>query len=74
MLEVAGQWSHPLYRTLKAARADGWHPRRADEVGGEEITMKGHTLVRNATRVQATKQKRFVYKTTLSKVYGLTRP
>ena len=54
------------YMTLKAARADGWHERKDDEVGGEEITLKGHTLVRN------TKLLRYVYKTTLNKTYGMS--
>lgn len=65
-LKAAGLWDHPQYKTLTAARADGWHQRKEDEVGGDEITIKGHTLVRNATLL------RYVYKTTLSKVYGLT--
>jgi hypothetical protein len=65
-LKAAGLWTHPLYKTLTDARADGWHKPKQDEYGGEEITLKGHTLVRN------TKMRRYVYKTTLSKVYGLT--
>jgi hypothetical protein len=69
-LKAAGLWHHPLYKTLKAARADGWHkPRntnREEECGGEEMTLKGHTLVRN------TKIRRYHYKTTLRDVYGFT--
>jgi hypothetical protein len=65
-LKAAGLWTHPQYKTLKAACADGWHPRREGEVGGEQIMLKGHTFVRN------TKKKRYVYRTTLGKVYGLT--
>lgn len=69
-LKAAGLWTHPSYKTLKAAYADGWRERRDGEVGGEEISLKGHDLVRNAVR-NAVRQ-RYVYKTTLSKVYGLT--
>jgi hypothetical protein len=47
-------------------RADGWHKPSEDEYGGEQMTLKGCTLVRN------TKLRRYVYKSTLSKVYGLT--
>jgi hypothetical protein len=63
---AAGLWTHPKYKTLKDARADGWHKPREDEIGGEELTLKGHTLVRNTTEL------RYVYKTTLNKTYGLT--
>jgi len=65
-LVAAGQWFHPKYRTLREAYADGWHTRKEDEIGGDEITLKGYTLVRNTTFV------RYVYKSTLKKTYGLT--
>jgi hypothetical protein len=72
-LKVAGLWIHPRYETLRAALADRWHRRRHGEVGGEEITLKGHTLVRNAAVVvPKPRERRFVYRTTLGKVYGLT--
>lgn len=37
----------PAFTTLKAARAAGFHVRRREEYGGEEITVKGTVLVRN---------------------------
>jgi hypothetical protein len=40
-------WTHTQYKTLKAALADGWHPLKEHEYGGEQISLKGHTLVRN---------------------------
>ncbi|MEI7776626.1 MAG: hypothetical protein WCK17_17845 [Verrucomicrobiota bacterium] len=55
-----------VHTTLKEARADGWHERKVDEVGGEEIAIKGHILVRNTT------MQSYVYKSTLRKKYGLT--
>ncbi len=65
-LKAAGLWDHPQYKTLKSAYADGWHKRKKNEDGGEEITFRGRTLVRNTKRI------RYVYKITLNKVYGLT--
>ena len=35
------------YKTLKAARADGFDDIKKDEYGGEQISLKGHSLVRN---------------------------
>lgn len=52
-LKAAGSWTHPRYRTLKAARADGWHRLKKDEYGGEQISLKGHTLVRNPKVAQS---------------------
>lgn len=52
-LKALGQWSHPLYKSLKAAHADGWHKAQGDEYGGQEINLKGHTLVRNTKRAQS---------------------
>lgn len=65
-LKAAGLWDHPKYKTLRAARADGWHMRREDELGGDEITIKGYTLVRNTTKLH------YVYETTLRMTYGMT--
>lgn len=48
--KAAGRWEHPVYKTLKDARAAGFHEREADEYGGEEIELKGHTLVRNCNK------------------------
>ena len=72
-LKAAGLWNHPVYKTLKAARADGWHEPKSNEYDGEEIAFKGHTLVRN-TKLREPEPwvKRYVYKATLNKVYGLT--
>jgi hypothetical protein len=36
------------FATIKAAKLAGFHQRRPDEYGGEEIVVKEHTLVRNA--------------------------
>ena len=52
-LKAAGLWSHPLYKTLKAARVDGWHRPKDDEYGGEQINLKGHALVRNPKVAQS---------------------
>jgi hypothetical protein len=65
-LKVAGLWDHPAYRTIHDAYADGWHNRREDEYGGEEMVIRGRTLVRNTETVK------YVYKSTLSQVYGMT--
>jgi hypothetical protein len=35
------------YKTLKAAKADGFHKPKAWEYGGELLRLKNHTLVRN---------------------------
>jgi hypothetical protein len=40
-------------RTLKAAKAAGYHKPRAAEYGGDHIEIKGHTLVKNAKRAMS---------------------
>lgn len=66
MLIASGLWNKSQYKSLKEAYADGWHERKEDEIGGEEITIKGHTLVRNTT------MQLYVYKSTIREKYGLT--
>lgn len=66
---------HCPYKTLKAAYADGWVDLNSDHYDGERLLLKGHMLVRHATNTEQERkrsEKLYVYKTTLSKVYGLT--
>lgn len=65
-LKGAGMWDHPAYRTIYDAYADGWHNPSEDECGGEIMVIRGRTLVRNTESVK------YVYKSTLSRVYGMT--
>jgi hypothetical protein len=46
-LKAADLWTHPRYKTLKAARADGWYRLKDCEYGGEQISLKGQSIVRN---------------------------
>lgn len=44
------------YKTLKAAYADGWDDLKPCEYGGEQIVLKGHTLVKNPKRARSKKE------------------
>lgn len=44
------------YKTLKAAYADGWKDLKPCEYGGEQIALKGHTLVKNPKRARSKKE------------------
>ncbi len=44
------------YKTMKAAYADGWKDLKPCEYGGEQIVLKGHTLVKNPKRARSKKE------------------
>jgi hypothetical protein len=53
------------YKTIKEALAHGWEKVTSGDQDGEMLLIKGHRLRRRAP------EERYVYKSTVSKVYGL---
>jgi hypothetical protein len=62
------------YKTLKAAFANGWVDLGVDQYDGDRLLLKGHVLVKaeNVQPKPRQKEKLYVYKATLGRVYGLT--